>query len=301
MDINMDVAGLITKEGWRLGRSPRTIKTYIYVVEKFLRTYHKEPHQVTKRDIENHLLRLQERNSSGNTMNVHLNALKFFYERVLKKKLTVNIEFAKVRKSLPTVLSKEETSALFSAISNPKQQLMVKLLYASGMRVSELASLRVRDLEFNNNYGWVRNGKGGKDRLFIIAKKLKNEILARISQNKLHSADWLFPGYNSNHISPSSIRTIIKTASLKAGISKNVHPHTLRHSFATHLIENGYAVTEVQPLLGHGSINTTMIYLHIASPQLLKVESPLDSLGTAAREVRIVKTVGVRSDPLDAA
>ena len=112
----------------------------------------------------------------------------------------------------------------------------------------------------------------------VSSKKLKQELLHGIAKNKLNADDWLFLGYGRSHYSTSSIRTIIKKASKLAGIKKNVHPHTLRHSFATHLIENGYAVTEVQPLLGHNNIDTTMIYLHMASPNLLKVESPYDSL-----------------------
>jgi integrase/recombinase XerD len=137
--------------------------------------------------------------------------------------------------------------------------------------------LKVQHFEFNDNYGWIRDGKGGKDRLFVLAKKLKGEILAWISFNRLASHDWLFPG-QGRHMSTSTIQLIIKKATQQARLNKRVSPHTLRHSFATHLIENGYAVTEVQPLLGHNSVNTTMIYLHMASPNLLKVQSPYDAL-----------------------
>lgn len=277
-EADMEVFELIKKEGLRQGLSPRTIRTYIYCVQKFLRTYQKAPHEVTKNDIEKHIQMLIKQNSSGNTVNVYINALKFFYEDVFKKSLTININFMRVQKRLPEFLTQEETVRLFQAINNPKHQLMIKLLYATGMRVSELTSLNVKDFEFNNNYGWIRNGKGGKDRLFVIAVKLKDELLKWIKNNGLIAENWLFPGNGSSHYSPASIRAVIKKAALKAGISKNVHPHTLRHSFATHLIENGYAVTEVQPLLGHGSLETTMIYLHMASPQLLKVKSPYDNL-----------------------
>src|SRR3989344_415747 len=161
----MEVFELIKKEGLRQGLSPRTIKTYIYCVQKFLRIYKKSPQEVTKNDIENHLQALIEQNSSGNTINVYINALKFFYGDVLKRTLAININFMRVQKRLPEFLTQEETVRLFQAISNPKHQLMIKLLYATGMRVSELVGLKVKDFEFNDNYGWVRNGKGGKDRL----------------------------------------------------------------------------------------------------------------------------------------
>ncbi|MBU0457073.1 MAG: tyrosine-type recombinase/integrase [Nanoarchaeota archaeon] len=274
----MDVGNLVRNEGLRRGTRPETIKTYIYCLNKFFRVCHKNPLEITKRDITDYVDYLHQWNRSDNTINVYINALKFFYENVLNKKLTLKIEHKRVRKQLPTFLTKEETQKLFDAIGNFKHKLMVKMLYATGMRVSELVSLKVKDFEFNENYGWVREGKGGKDRLFVIAVKLKKELLEWIAANKLNADDWLFPGQGNTHVSIQTIQLIIKIARKKAKITKNVHPHTLRHSFATHLIENGYAVTEVQPLLGHNSLNTTMIYLHMASPELLKVKSPYDSL-----------------------
>jgi integrase/recombinase XerD len=249
----MYVPELIRKWGLRKGLRHETIKTYVTCINKFLRIYGLDPRAVTKHDIVNYLDCLKKWDRSDSTINVHLNALKFLYEHVLNKKLTINIKHKRIRRQLPTCLTKEETGRLFDAINNPKHKLIVQFLYATGMRVSELVSLKVRDFEFDDNYGWVRDGKGGKDRLFIIAKKLKSELIEWISVNKLNSEDWLFPGQCSNHISTSTIEFIIKKAARKAKIRKNIHPHTLRHSFATHLIENGYAVTEVQPLLGHGS------------------------------------------------
>lgn len=154
---------------------------------------------------------------------------------------------------------------------------MIKLLYSAGLRVSELINLRVRDLEFDRNYGWVRHGKGNKDRRFIIALSLKEELLGYIEQECLGQDSWLFMSYNG-HMSARSVQEIIKRAAKIAGIHKRVHPHTLRHSYATHLIENGYDVVSVQSLLGHNSAETTMVYVHMASPNLINVRSPLDSL-----------------------
>jgi len=274
----MNVPELIRKEGFRRGLRHETIKTYITCVTTFMRTYHMDAKEITKQNVQTYLDQLRTWGKADSTINVNLNAIKFLYEKVLGKKLTINLVQTRIRKKVPTFLTQEETAKLFSVIKNSKHQLMVKLLYATGMRVTELISLKVGHFEFNNNYGWIREGKGGKERIFIVAMKLKKELLDWISVNKLVVSDWLFKGNGTNHISASSIRLILKDATTKSDIIKNVHPHTLRHSFATHLIENGYAVTEVQPLLGHNSINTTMIYLHMASPTLLKVKSPYDSL-----------------------
>ncbi|NQV91623.1 tyrosine-type recombinase/integrase [Candidatus Woesearchaeota archaeon] len=273
----MGVAELMWKEGERRGLRKRTIQTYIFCVNKFLRLSRKNSNEVTKYDVDAYLHNLIKWNRAGSTLNVNINAIKFYFEKVLNKKLTVNIDFVNVPKKLPDFLSQEDVKKLFPSIKNSKHQLMIKLLYATGMRVSELVSLKIKDFEFNNNYGWVRDGKGGKDRIFIVAEKLKLELQRWIRDHNLNKNDWIFSGIYGNHISDSSIRKILITAAKRANI-KEVHPHMLRHSFATHLIENGYAVTEVQPLLGHTSIDTTMVYLHMASPQLIKVQSPFDAL-----------------------
>lgn len=150
-------------------------------------------------------------------------------------------------------------------------------MYSAGLRVSELVNLRVRDLDLKENYGWVRHGKGNKDRMFIIAESLKKGLLEHIKINNLNNENWLFSSYNGN-ISARTVQEIIKKAAKKTKINKKVHPHTLRHSYATHLIENGYDVTTVQSLLGHNSAETTMVYLHIAPKRFINVRSPLDEL-----------------------
>jgi integrase/recombinase XerD len=149
-------------------------------------------------------------------------------------------------------------------------------LYSSGLRIGELLNLKVKDLNLSEGYGWVRNGKGGKDRPFIIAHSLKEELRSYLQDKNPES--WLFLGWNRSPYDSSSVREILKKASRKAGLSKKAYPHMLRHSFATHLIQNGYSPLEVQPLLGHNDVNTTMIYLHLAAANLLNVRSPLDGL-----------------------
>ena len=274
----MDVEKIIKKRATLKGLSPRTIRTYTFAVKKFLRIYRKTPHQVTKNDIEGYLLKILEKGSSGNTVNVYLNAFKFLFEECLGRKLTVNISFTKTPQRLPEFLTKEEIIHFFSCIKNKKHKLMITLLYSAGLRVSELVNLKVRDLQLSEGYGWVRLGKGKKDRLFIIAKKLNEDLGVWINKNDIKPDSPIFSNYNKKKMSTQTIRKIVKEAAKRAGLSKNVHPHALRHSFATHLIQNGYAVTDVQPLLGHSRIETTLVYTHLAAPKLLSTKSPFDTL-----------------------
>ncbi len=275
----MDVARLIKREGKLRGLRKNTIKTYVHCVKYFLRIIHKEPFSISKKDIENWILKQKDLGKSDNTNNVHLNALRFFYENVLKKKLTVRVNNLRIRKRLPDYLTQKEVKSLLCVISNSKQKLIVSLLYAAGMRVSELVTLKVKDLMFEQGCGKIVDGKGGKDRFFVIPKVLKDDLLLWIKTNGLEKGDYLFSGQLvGSHYTSSSVRMVLKDATKKAKISKKVHPHMLRHSFATHLIENGYAVSSVQPLLGHSRVETTMIYVHMANARMLDVESPLDNI-----------------------
>jgi|SRR3989344_2544387 len=273
----MDAINLMEREMLRRNYSLKTIKTYSYCVNKFLKQYKNNPRKISKKDINDYLNNLLEKKSCGNTINVNLNALKFLLEEILNKKFVSRIKYSKTPKRLPEFLSKDEVVKLINVIENNKHKLMVKLLYGAGLRVSELTNLKVKDLELNNNYGWVRHGKGNKDRLFIIPNLLKNELIEHINKNNLDNDSWLFTTYNG-HISTRTIQEIIKKATKKAKLNKKIHPHSLRHSYATHLIEDGYDLTLVQSLLGHKSPETTMVYVHMANPKLLSVKSPLDNL-----------------------
>ena len=178
-------------------------------------------------------------------LNVNLNALKFFYGNILNKKLMINIRYSKTPKALPIVLTKEEVAMLINSISNPKHKLMAKMMYSAGLRVSELVHLKPENLDIRNGYGWVRHGKGNKDRMFIIAESVKGELDSYISKECASSDSHIFRGF-SGHITTAAVRSVIKNARKNAKLSKHAHPHTLRHSFSTHLIENGSSVAEVQ-------------------------------------------------------
>lgn len=275
----MDIVELMKKELLRRHYSPKTLVSYVFCLNKFLIwCKDKEPRRITKQDIKGYLDCLCEKNLAASTLNLHQQALKFALENVLNKRFFINLPYSKLPKRLPEVLSQEEVVRLFRTIKNPKHSLMVRLMYSAGLRISELVNLRVKDFDFDKGYGWVRKGKGNKDRLFVLSSKIRDELLDFIGINGLAVDDWLFAGRMHWHLTTRTVYAVVKQASVAAGLGKRVHPHTLRHSFATHLIENGYDVTKVQALLGHNSPETTMAYVHMASPDLLSVISPYDYL-----------------------
>ncbi len=274
----MDSVELVKREMRRRNYSHKTIKAYVYCIRNFLKKYPHSVRRISKADVRHYLESLNGK--SGSTKNLHLSALVFLMKNVLNKNFTSKISYSRTPKKLPVILSRKEAGLLFKKIQNRKHRLIVKLLYGSGMRVSEIVKLRIRDLDLQNNYGWVREGKGRKDRMFIIPGMLKAGIEEVIKEKAKDYDSYLFDSCKG-HLSVRSVQEIIKKAAKKAGIMKSVHPHTLRHSYATHLIENGYDISAVQSLLGHNSPRTTMIYLHTAMPTLLKVRSPLDDLPAA--------------------
>jgi site-specific recombinase XerD len=258
--------------------SKKTIKTYSYFITKFLKKVNKEPRKITKKDIQEYLGGLAEEDKSGSTLNLNLCAIKFLLEEVIRKNIHINMKYSRTPKSIPTFLTKDETKELFNVIENKKHKLMVELMYSAGMRVSEMLHLRVKDFEIAMDYGWIRKGKGNKDRPFIIADSLKQEIEEYIRENNMLSDDLLFSRNSFVPLHTRTVQEILKKAAKRAKIMKNVHPHTLRHTFAKHLIDDGWTVTDVQKLLGHNSIETTMIYTHTADPKVLDIRSPFDNL-----------------------
>lgn len=266
------------KEMLRRRLSNRTIESYVFCVKRFLKRFDKDPRKITKREVKEFLGELIERNKAGSTLNVYLSAIRFLMEDVLRRNLHLDFKYSRRPKNLPVFLTRDELKRLFDVIKNPKHKLMIELMYSAGLRVSELLHLRVRNFEFEMGFGWIRKGKGNKDRPFIIAEKLKQEMEEYIRENNLLADDLLFSRNNVLPLHARSVQEIVKKAAKRAGIRKNVHPHTLRHSFATHLVEDGYTLTDVQRLLGHKSIQTTMVYSHTADPKLLDVKSPFDGL-----------------------
>jgi len=256
------------------GFSSNTIKTYLYYNKQFLDFVKKKPEEVVEDDIKSFIAKKLSEKTSAKSIVLIRAALKFFYDEILKKNI-VTLKTPKVSRILPTVLTRDEVKMLIESIDNEKHKLIVKLLYSSGLRLSELVNLKVGDLELDESIGWVRKGKGAKDRLFIISPKLVEELKEFVKERK--ESDYLFVGKRGK-MSARNVQKIVALARKKAGINKQVHVHTLRHSFATHLLESGVDIRRIQELLGHSNLNTTQIYTHVSTGELKKIKSPLDEL-----------------------
>jgi len=254
------------------GFSKETIKAYLMHNKLFLDYINKSPEKITEQNIKDYLAELiSNKNIKPRTISLKISALKFFCKEALKKDI-VNLKTPKIPKSIPKVLSKQEVLKLISNAKNLKSKLMIQLLYSSGLRVSELASLKLEDIDLEKKEGWVRSGKGLKDRFFILSNKLIPLIKKHIStldKNELY----LFPGKN-DYITTRDIQKIIENTAKKAKLKAT--PHTLRHSFATHLLDSGTDIRLIQELLGHSQLSTTQIYTHVSKEQLKRVKSPLD-------------------------
>lgn len=253
------------------GFSPLTTRNYSFFVEKFLQRINKSPKDLTEDDAKLYLSEMFD-TKSKNTIMLAAASLKFFYNEILKKEFT-NVKMPKKENKLPDVLTKEEVKSLIDSADNNKSRLMISFLYSAGLRVSELVNLKVEDLNFSDNTGWVRKGKGAKDRLFAISEKLSNEIKLYLEER---DNKYIFSKFKP--LTTRNIQKIIKNTSQRANINKKVTPHTLRHSFATHLLEQGNDIRLIQAILGHASLNTTQVYTHISSEQIKKVQNPLDIL-----------------------
>lgn len=259
-----------------LKNSKYTLRNYLNSMSSFLDFIKKNPEDITESDIKSYLAeKLSDQSSS--TIIVFLSAIKSAFLTILKKDITVGIKRPKKEKKLPVVLNKDEIRLLLNQLNNSKSKLMVSLIYACGMRVSELINLKVQDINLNEKLGQIRQAKGKKDRVFNIPAFLLEDLSKQISRQKEISKEFLFEGKNGK-LSSRNLQKIVSNSAKKAGISKQVHCHTLRHSFATHLLENGVDIRKIQELLGHSNLATTQLYTHISSEELKKIKSPLDDL-----------------------
>lgn len=258
--------------------SDNTFKTYGGLFKDFL-AYHSQyqPTEITSEQINTYILKIVEQNEySLSTQNQIVNAIKFYYEQVLQwEKSYYWIDRPKKESRLPKVLSEKEIMLMLKATSNLKHQSIITVLYSSGIRLGELLQLRVEDVVFEKSVIFVRGGKGKKDRTTILA-----EHTSRLLQRYMatyHPRYWLFEGLKGNY-SARSVGNIISKAAQHAAINKRVTAHMLRHSFATHLMEQGVDTRYIQILLGHKSPKTTAIYAHVSTKSLRNIKSPMDAI-----------------------
>lgn len=249
------------------GCSPRTITSYLFFLKPFLNSV-ENVEKVSLDEVKVHLASLIDI-YCNKSRSLAVSSLRFFFKRVVDRPdIFVKLETPKKEKHLPTVLSKEEVGRLIKSAHCDKSRTIMRMLYSSGLRVSELVNLTPNDLDLGQNIGWVRKGKGSKDRMFKLAESIKDELDL--------SGKYVFS--KKRALSTRNVQQIVKRAAFRAGINKKVTPHTLRHSFATHLLENGANLLVIQQLLGHENLETTRIYTHISQDQIKNVKSPLDEL-----------------------
>jgi len=250
--------------------SDKTIKSYLFSVKKFLE--YAESKGLNENIFKEYILEKLERQNSS-TVSKDLFAIKFFFEKILNHK--VNIPNPKRNKTLPTILTLEEIKKLIDSTDNIKHTIILKLLYGCGLRVSEIINLKKEDLNFKENLIKVNLGKGKKDRFVKIPESIKEELKDYCN---LISSKFLFPSNRGGKLTVKSIQKIVSNNGKKAKIKKRVYPHLLRHSFATHLLEQGTDLRIIQKLLGHSSIKTTQIYTQISQASIKNIKSPLDNL-----------------------
>ncbi len=260
------------------GYSPRTIKMYLFYLKGFLDAIKKSPESVEREDIITFLAEKKEKNNTSNaTLSLIHSALKFYFHNMLGKNILEEIKTPRKAKKLPIVLTVSEVKALILATKAKRNRLIVQFLYSSGARVSECVNIKVNDLNLKERVASIRGGKGNKDRTIILSKEWIKGIKKYLEKKKIKT-EQVFSKKNGSPISSDTVQRIVRSAAKKAGIKKHVTPHTLRHSYATHLLDAGENIRKIQELLGHSNLNTTQIYTHVSVNDLKKVESPLDRL-----------------------
>ncbi len=259
--------------------SANTQRSYLSAVTGLARYYNQSPEKMNKQMIQDYLFHLvKERKLQWSTCNIIINGLRFFYTKTLGMDATsLSIPTQKKAKQLPEVLSTEEVESLLGAASNQKHRALLMSTYSAGLRVSEVVHLKLTDIDSKRMMIRVRQGKGNRDRYTILSKRLLEEL--RIYWKRYRPLPWLFSGRKPGQSMPkSTAAAIYYNAKEKAGIKRGKGIHTLRHCFATHLLEAGVDLRTIQVLMGHSSIMTTVAYLKVTRKQISETQSPLDLL-----------------------
>ena len=254
------------------GYSAQTLRSY----ERYLREYLHTGMPVETEEVRSFLFKKKQAGYSGSTLNLYLCALKFFSRHVLGQKEFLRMTFSRRPKSLPVVLSKEEIQKILASTRNQKHRLLLSLAYGAGLRVGEVVKLQVRDIDFSQNVIHVRQGKGSRDRYTLLPDALVDVLKGWVSG--LGIEDFLFHSEHylkNNPIVKRTAQKIFNRTLISAGIRKKATFHSLRHSFATHLLENGVDLRYIQELLGHRDIKTTQRYAQVTRYSLRQVTSPL--------------------------
>ncbi len=262
----------------RRNYSPRTIEAYVPAVARFARHFGRSPDQLGAEHVREFQLHLLSQRVSWSLFNQVVAALRCFYNFTLQRPdVVAMIPYGKKHVSQPVVLAVAEVRRLFESMPQGRYRIMLRTAYACGLRVSEVIRLRSADIDSARMLVWVRGGKGGKDRCVPLSPILLEELRDWWRQER--PAGWLFPGQTpAGHVHSATLQRACQQAVRAAGLSKHVTPHTLRHSYATHLLEIGTDLLTIQRLLGHNHLKTTARYTHVSPEKIHQTPSPLDRL-----------------------
>lgn len=255
------------------GMSPKTVKAYRSCVGLYLRFLRTDFSTLDIEKMKAFLLERQGLGAAPQTVNLYLNAIKFFYRWVVKSPQKIELRFAKRTLKLPVILSHAEILRVIGVLQNQKHRLLVSLAYGAGLRVSEVIAIRVRDVDFERNLLCIRHAKGGKDRMTLLPDKLLAALKVFCFQKP--PEEYVFESQRGGRLSSRTAQKVFDAALKKAGIVKRATFHSLRHSFATHLLENGTDIRLIQSLLGHANIRTTQRYTQVSSSAIGRIVSPL--------------------------
>ncbi len=253
--------------------SLKTIKSYLNCLKEYFDVKKNNLEKIDEEHIKQFLLNKRDKNYSSQTINLYLNAIKFFYREVLKIPQKINLKFAKRSKRLPIVLSREEIKNIIEVIKNKKHKLIISLAYGAGLRISEVVNLKVKDVNLEELTIHLKDAKGKKDRITIFPEKIKNDLQNLIASK--NPDNYLFESERGGKLTERTIQKVFENALQGTEIHKDATFHSLRHSFATHLLENGVDVRYVQELLGHQNIRATQVYTKVTNPNIKNIKSPL--------------------------
>lgn len=253
--------------------SPKTLKSYLYSLREYFSFKGCDFAVLDQDNIRDFLLYCYKKNIAPQSRNLRLSAIKFYYRKVVKSRQKIDIESAKNSNTLPVVLSRTEILKILKSLQNPKHKLLLGLAYGAGLRVSEVVSLKVQDLDCQELTVHIKKAKGQKDRISILPERLVIDFKSLVAWKT--KDEFLFASERGGKLTIRSAQKIFANALHNSCINKDATFHSLRHSFATHLLENGTDVRYVQELLGHQNIRTTQRYTRVTNPRIKNIKSPL--------------------------
>ena len=250
--------------------SVKTLNAYSRIIEEFVDS----SDNLSNNDVKEYLIKSINKKQSTSYIKQKYAALKILFD-VLEKESEFKLPIYKKESKIPEVLNKNQVSKIINSIKNLKHKLIIQLIYAGGLRVSELVNLRPKDIDIERSLVYVRNGKGAKDRITLFPKSMKEDLLKYLLE--FSPKNYLFESNRNKKYSSKSIEKVLGNVSKKS-LGRKIRPHVLRHSFATHLLESGTDIRYIQKLLGHKNLRTTQIYTRVANTDLENIKSPLDTL-----------------------